>query len=200
MDQCGRALGRNAARQQAAQLSSSSGQLLRRALHQPRPSHHLGLEAHRFLAADSGAVERQGLQFLEHLHSGLGDVERPLLFSGLFDAHTLDRLHEHEWPPVYDRIGGQDWDRGGGQAGIVKGGHDAALADDISRTGDPRAGRGEAQDVTTRAIAIFDGHEVREPGMALRDGVDRGHVQSRPAEPLTALRLEVFANAFAHSR
>src|SRR5712692_9513981 len=78
--------------------------------------------------------------------------------------------------------------------------HDAALPDHVGGTRDPRAGRGEAEDVPGERGAVVDGDEIGEPGVTFRDRVDGNHPQRRPAEPLAALSLEVFADPLGHSR
>src|SRR5712692_5272214 len=200
VDQRGRTWFRDVPGEQTAQLARPRGQLFGRALHEPGPAHHLGLQGHRLLVADAGAVRRQLLKAFEDLDRGTGDVEGPLLSARFLDACTLDCFHEHERPAVHHRLGGQDRNRGRRQARRVQRGHDAALADDVGRTGDACAGRGKAEDVAGRPVAIFDVHEIREPRMAFRDRIDGCHAQSRPSKPFAALRLEVRADALAHSR
>ncbi len=82
----------------------------------------------------------------------------------------------------------------------MKGGHDAALADDVGGTGDPRAGRGEAEDVAPCAGGVLGAHVIREPRMTLGDGIDRNHAKVGPAQLLAALELEVVLDRVRHSR
>ena len=137
----GRALGRDAGRQQPAQLAGPRCQLFGRALHEHRPAHHLGDQGHWLLVADAALLDRQGVEPLENAHRRGRYLFRLLTLACLLDSQSLDRFHEDEWPSVHHRLGAHIRNGGGRDAYGMQRRHDSCLANHVSGRRDPRARR-----------------------------------------------------------
>src|SRR5258708_6107976 len=141
------------------------------------------------------------MKSLEHVDGRGRDVDRLVLETCLVDSRPVDSFHEDERPPVDDRVGARDANGGHRQAGLVEGGHDLALAEDIRRPGDARSGRGEAQHVARGPLGGLGVDEIGEAGMSLGDQLDGlqselGTLGKRVPND----RFEVSADLIAHSR
>jgi hypothetical protein len=82
----------------------------------------------------------------------------------------------------------------------MKRGHDSTLAHDVCRSGEARAGRGEAEDEAALAIAVIDGDEVGKARMAFWYRVDRNHTKVWSTQAFATLCFEIGADLFAQSR